>query len=197
MIFPNRISKEEVNQLPLQQYDGEIHIIADPKDVSAAMAEIRRHPIAGWDTETKPAFRRGQNHPTALLQIAVPGYAFLFQLLKTGVTHDMVRFFEDPAIKKPGVAILDDVRGLKKQRPFEPQGVVELADVATALGIETTGARNLTAIFLNFRISKNQQTSNWEKDPLSEAQLRYAATDAWICLEMYSYLERGGYLENL
>ena len=196
-MFPNRITKEEVNQLPSGRYEGEIEIISDPKDVAGAFAEIQRHPVAGWDTETKPAFKKGQNHPTALLQIAIPEKAYLFQLLKTGFTIEMVRFFENPNIAKPGVAILDDVRGLNKLRRFTPQGVEELADIATKLGIETTGARNLTAIFLGFRISKNQQTSNWEKDPLTEGQVRYAATDAWICLEIYNYLFRAGYLEKL
>ncbi|MEL6537736.1 MAG: 3'-5' exonuclease [Bacteroidota bacterium] len=196
-MFPNKITKEEVNQLPPGRYEGEVIIISDPKDVGPAMAEIQRHPIAGWDTETKPAFKKGQNHPTALLQIAVPEKVFLFQLLKTGFTRDMMRFFENPDIAKPGVAILDDVRGLKKLHPFEEKGVIELADMAHKLGIETTGARNLTAIFLGFRISKNQQTSNWEKDPLSEGQVRYAATDAWICLKICEYLFRTGYLEKL
>ncbi|HAA12165.1 MAG TPA: 3'-5' exonuclease domain-containing protein 2 [Cytophagales bacterium] len=196
-MFPNRITKEEVNQLPPGRYEGEVVIISDPKDVGPAMAEIQRHPVAGWDTETKPAFKKGQNHPTALLQIAIPDKVFLFQLLKTGFPLEMIRFFENPDITKPGVAILDDVRGLKKIRPFSESGVVELADLATKLGIETTGARNLTAIFLGFRISKNQQTSNWEKNPLTEGQVRYAATDAWICLEIFEYLFRTGYLEKL
>ena len=196
-MFPNRINKEEVNQLPPGHYEGEIIIVSEPAEVASAFAEINRHSVAGWDTETKPAFRKGQHHPTALLQIAVPGTTYLFQLLKTGFTLEMVRFFENGNIAKPGVAILDDVRGLKKLKKFEEAGVVELADLATKLGIETTGARNLTAIFLGFRISKNQQTSNWEKDPLSPGQVRYAATDAWICLEIYNYLDRTGYLEKL
>lgn len=195
-MFPNRITKEEVSELPPGRFEGEVVIVSDPKEVGPAFAEISRHPVAGWDTETKPAFRRGQHHPTALLQVAIPEKVFLFQLLKTGIPTEMVRFFENGDIAKPGVAILDDVRGLVKLRPFQEQGVVELADIAHQLGIETTGARNLTAIFLGFKISKNQQTSNWEKDPLSEAQVRYAATDAWICLEMYTYLLRCGYLEK-
>ena len=110
-----------------------------------------------------------------------------------GFPNELVALLEDSTILKVGVAILDDVRGLQKLINFKADGFIELADIAGDLGIVTCGLRNLAAIFLGVRITKTAQLTNWERPVINSKQSLYAATDAWICLEMYLFLER----ENL
>ncbi|GJM27971.1 MAG: 3'-exoribonuclease [Cyclobacteriaceae bacterium] len=188
MIYPSDITKDEVNKLPLRGYRGNIKVVDTPKDLAVAIKELRQHQFLGFDTETKPAFQKGVYHQVALLQLAVSDCVYLIRLNKIGFSPVLRRLFSDQGIKKVGISIRDDLAELKKLSNFEPQGVVELNDVAKNLGVVREGARNLTATFLHFRISKSQQTSNWERDQLTLKQQRYAATDAWVCYQIYEKL---------
>ena len=154
---------------------------------------MRKSSVLGFDTETRPVFRKGVHHNVSLLQLSTPKEAFLFRLNHLGFPNELVALLEDSTILKVGVAILDDVRGLQKLSNFKAGGFVELADIAGNLGIVTCGLRNLAAIFLGVRITKKAQLTNWERPEINSKQSLYAATDAWICLEMYLFLER----ENL
>ena len=128
------------------------------------------------------------------MQVAIPDKVFLFRLNKIGFPTALRSLFEGQKLKKVGISIRDDLKDLQKMAPYQPQQVIELNQVAKDLGVQNEGARNLTAIFLGFRISKSQQTTNWERDELTEQQLRYAATDAWVCLEIYRKLLYQGYI---
>jgi ribonuclease D len=199
-MFPRQITKEEINELPLQRYEGEVVLITDEASLDEALQEIRQHPVLGFDTETKPAFKKGVVHPVALLQIAVPHKVFIIRLSYTGFTRGLSDLFADPDIRKVGISIRDDIKDLRKLSleqgvHFEADNIMELNEVASDLEVEHAGVKKLTAIFLGFRVSKSQQTSNWENPRLTEKQIRYAATDAWVCLEIYNYLTEKGYLE--
>jgi len=86
------------------------------------------------------------------------------------------------------VAVHDDIRFLKSIRKFDPAGFIDLQNLVKNYGIQSSGLKKLTAIILGFRISKRQQVTDWEADTLSEAQQIYAATDAWVCHEIYRRL---------
>jgi len=161
--------------------------------VTDAIKTLRKYPVLGFDTETRPVFRKGVQHKVSLLQLSTPEEAFLFRLNHFGFPNALVEILEDSAILKVGVAILDDIRGLQKLSNFKAEGFINLADIAGDLGIVTCGLRNLAAIFLGVRITKRAQLTNWERPVINSKQSLYAATDAWICLEMYLFLER----ENL
>ena len=191
--FPERLGKEHIKTLPVRAFDGKIHLITEIKDVTEAIKTLRKYPILGFDTETRPVFRKGVNHNVSLLQLSTLEEAFLFRLNHLGFPNELVALLEDSSILKVGVAILDDVRGLQRLSNFKADGFIELADIAGDLGIVTCGLRNLAAIFLGVRISKKAQLTNWERPVINSKQSLYAATDAWICLEMYLFLER----ENL
>ena len=191
--FPERLGKEHIKTLPIRAFDGKIHLITDMKEVSDAIKTLRECSVLGFDTETRPVFRKGVKHNVSLLQLSTSKEAFLFRLNYLGLPNELVALLEDSAILKVGVAILDDVRGLQKLRNFKAGGFIELADIAGELGIITCGLRNLAAIFLGVRITKKAQLSNWERPVINSKQSLYAATDAWICLEIYLFLE----LENL
>ncbi len=198
-MFPLQITKEELNALPLQQYEGKVVLVATYPQLQQAIKEIRQYDVLGFDTETKPAFRKGVWYYISLLQIAVPGKVFLLRLNHTGFVQELCDLFADPAINKVGISIQDDLKSLKKlaerdHLAFEPEYITEINDIAKELGVQHAGVRNLTAVFLGFRVSKAQQTSNWENPQLTEKQIRYAATDAWVCLEIYDRLAEWGYL---
>src|SRR5262249_47533524 len=125
------------------------------------------------------------------MQIALSEKVFLIRINKTGVQKEIIQFLENENIGKAGVALRDDIKALQRLKPFEPAGVIELADLAKRAGLEIEGVKKLTGLLLGFRISKSVQTSNWEATTLNEKQILYAATDAWVCLQIYNKLKSG------
>lgn len=196
MIFPADITKDQVNRLPLKEYRGKIQVVDNIMGLNKAVKMLDQYPYLGFDTETKPAFRKGVYHHVSLLQLAVKDMVFLVRLNKLGFPDILQELFFNRDRLKVGISIRDDLVELKKLADFNPDGIVELNEVAKDLGVVRQGARNLTATFLGFRISKSQQTSNWENERLSQKQQRYAATDAWVCFRIYDKLVKQGFLEN-
>ncbi|HQQ96729.1 MAG TPA: 3'-5' exonuclease [Cyclobacteriaceae bacterium] len=182
------ISNDEINLLPLGAFEGEIVVVEDGDEVHTAIREISHHKKVGFDTETKPVFVRGHFNQVAILQIALPNKVFIFRLKATGVTPEMAGFLSNSGIEKVGVAVRDDIKALQHLRPFTPGGFVDLAPMAKAAGLEVESVKKLTGLLLGFRISKSAQTSNWEADVLNDKQISYAATDAWVCLQIYDVL---------
>ena len=187
--FPERLNKEHIKNFPIMSFKGKMHLIKEKKDLKEALKILRRESVLGFDTETRPSFKKGENYSVSLLQLSTSDEAFLFRLNHLGLPDDLVSLLADPDILKVGVAILDDVRALLKLKKFDAEGFVELAKIASELGIVTCGLRNLAAIFFGVRISKKAQLTNWERPEFNSGQALYAATDAWICLEMYRFLE--------
>lgn len=180
-----KISKEELNNLPLLRYEGKVRLVDQTSEVKKAMSQLSAAEVVGFDTETKPTFKKGQYHPVALLQLAIPTVVYVIRLNKTGMTEEIVNFFENEQIEKVGIGLRDDIKDLQKIAPFDPQGFVDLNEMASELELESIGARNFSGMFLKKRISKSQQVSNWENPTLTPGQVTYAATDAWICLDIY------------
>lgn len=193
-MFPTTISKEEVNTLPLSAFEGKIIVIANADQLSSVFEKINKHSVVGFDTETKPTFRKGEVNDVAMIQIALPDEVFLIRTNFTGITDEIHAFLQNNKITKVGVALRDDLKDLNRLRKFTPKLFVELNKLVKEIGIEANGLRKLVAIILGYRISKNAQVSNWEAEKLTQKQLQYAATDAWVCLEMYQTLEQKGYL---
>lgn len=193
-IFQEYVTPEEVNALPLTYYNGKIVLVNKADSVQAAVDEIGKFPVLGFDTETKPTFIKGQFYHISLIQLAIPGKVFLFRINHTGFTQPLIDLFSNEKILKVGVGLRDDIIGLQKIHNFEPAGFEELHKYVVDLGVRNTGLRKLAAILMKVRISKGQQTSNWENVILSKNQQSYAATDAWICLEMYNLLEEKGFV---
>lgn len=192
--FDLTIDKEKLNDLPLFRFEGPIRVIQADKDVEAAVADLERETILGFDTETRPAFRKGQNYPPALLQLAGHREVYLFQLLKLKNLDPIHRLLANPQIVKTGVAIRDDIRKLREHYEFDAAGFVELSEATQRAGIVNTGLRSLAGILLGIRISKGAQVSNWSRADLSTSQVQYAATDAWVSRCLYEQLHKAGLL---
>ncbi|OYX21935.1 MAG: 3'-5' exonuclease [Algoriphagus sp. 32-45-6] len=197
-MIPYSITKEELNELPLGQFDGEIFMIDHPDQVEEAVDFLEDQSIIGFDTETKPAFRKGQFNPVALLQLSTPHQAFLFRLNKIGFPDSLRSLLEKENVVKVGAAVHDDLKGLRKLTDsFFPKSFFDLNDELKKVGFHNVGVRNLCGMVLKIRISKSEQVSNWEAENLTEKQQRYAATDAWACLEVFQVLKNEGYLDPL
>ncbi len=189
-MFAEKISKEELLELPLKQFEGDIVMVETPKMAKIAVKYLQDFDVIGFDTETRPSFRKGDNHQVALLQLATNEKAFLIRVQKVGLSQGIRELFINSDILKPGVAIRDDLKVLQKIQNFRPAGFIELQEIARQIGINDFSLKKLCAIILGFRISKSQQLSNWESDQLTEQQLLYAATDAWASLKIYEKLEQ-------
>jgi ribonuclease D len=184
-MFKEKISGEELTDLPLKWFEGKIIVVDRQEQLKHVAGLLSEHKVIGFDTETRPSFKKGKINKVALLQLSTPQQAFLFRVKKIGLPKEIRKILSDPEIVKPGVAIRDDIKALRGIKEFEPAGFIELQDHAKDLGIQNFSLKKLAAIVLGFRISKSQQLSNWESDFLSEAQQIYAATDAWVALEIY------------
>lgn len=194
MMFPLSITKDEVMDRPLKSFEGKVVIAADAKGMDQALAEINQFDVVGFDTEAKPTFKKGQIRNISLVQIATEKKVYLLRTHHVGITDSLHEFLQNPSIEKVGIGLLDDYNLLNRLRPFKPDGFIDLNDMFTELGAEKIGARNLAAMVLDIRISKSAQTSNWEVDQLTQKQIRYASTDAWIGLEIYKKLTFWGYI---
>jgi len=189
-MYRKTISRDELNSLPLGSFKGNIRVIEDLEGINEVLSLIQKVKCLGFDTETRPSFNKGPNNRTALLQLATGNDAFLFRINKIKLPDTLVRILSDSDIIKVGGAIRDDIKGLQKYSDFAPAGFIDLQNYVSDFGIESNGLRKLAGIVLNFRISKRYQVSNWENKKLSEGQLKYAATDAWVSYKVYLELEK-------
>jgi ribonuclease D len=183
-----KITKEEVNALPLKAYEGPVSVINSKGKLKEALAEIRRESVLGFDTESRPSFKKGQNYPASLIQLGGASHVWLFQIQKLKDLSGLWNLLADRNLVKAGVAIADDIKKLQDIRDFKPGGFVEIADLTQQAGILNTGLRSLAGLLLNFRISKRAQVSNWARSDLSEVQVQYAATDAWVSRLLYEHM---------
>jgi len=188
MIFKETITKEEINDLPLRYFEGDIIVVDKFWKAKEAAKILERHSVIGFDTETRPSFKKGVVNKVALLQLSTHGHAFLIRLNMLGLPSVIKKILTNPHIIKSGVAIHDDIKALKEIKSFSPGGFIELQDHVKDFGIRNFSLKKLSAIVLGFRISKSQQLSNWEALNLTEGQKIYAATDAWVSLRIYEYL---------
>ena len=180
-----KISKAEINELPLIAWEGEIQILESAEEMEAAASILANESHLGFDTETRPSFKKGDYYPPALIQLATEHCVYLFRISETETFDPLLPILESPDILKTGVAIKDDVKELRAIEDFTPNGFVEIADITVKLGYENRGLRALAGLLLQGRISKAAQVTNWARPKLDNKQVRYAATDAWISREIY------------
>lgn len=194
MKFLKNISKEDVLKLPLIKYQGEIIVVDSFREFNKYIDKLYSESVWGFDTETKPSFKKGASNQNvvSLLQLSSENIAFLFRLNKIGLPDELLNFLTDEKFTKVGLAIKDDIKMLNKREIVNRESFIDLQSIASDYGIEELSLRKLSAIVLGKRVSKNQQMSNWDADLLSEKQIIYAATDAWVCYMIYKNLINSG-----
>jgi ribonuclease D len=184
-MYSPSISKEELNDLPIRAFEGTIHVVDSIEKVADAVAYLSNTKLLGCDTETRPNFKKGQRNRVALLQLSDSKHCFLFRLNMIGLPKEVAAILQRTDIKKVGAAIRDDITALQKLTPFTQNGFIDIQKMVDDYGIEAKSLKKMSAIVLKIRISKTQQLSNWECPALTPAQQLYAATDAWVSLEVY------------
>jgi ribonuclease D len=189
--YPESISPEELQKIELSWFKGEIVVVEDIKSFNESFPRLLNSDILGFDTETRPSFRKGRKNKVSLIQLANEDLACLIRINRIGIPHELAELLSNPRVIKAGVAVHDDIRFLKKVEGFTPSGFIDLQKFVRDFGIQSSGLKKLSAIVLGFRISKRQQVTDWEAEYLTEAQQVYAATDAWVCHQIYRKLIDG------
>jgi len=189
-MFQSTITKEEIRLLSKKSFEGRIIVIDNFSAFKKFIPLMKLEKLWGFDTETRPAFKKGTFNKPALIQFSNEAYAFLFRLNRIGLPEELAEVIEDPGILKIGVALHEDLKDLGIYKKIKPEGFTDLQKYTGQFGIESNGLDKLTAIILGFRISKSQQVTDWERRNLSPQQISYAATDAWVCYRIYKELQR-------
>ena len=189
-MFASEISKEELHELSLVHFEGQIRVIERPDEANAVVDRLKLLPVLGFDTETRPSFTKGIINNVALLQLATATEVYLFRLCKMRIPKSLLALLSNPDILKIGAAIKNDIDTLQRIAKIRPRGFVDLQDMVRKFDIKDISLAKMAGIVLGVRISKSQQLSNWENSVLTEAQQRYAATDAWMCYLIYEKLNQ-------
>ncbi|MDE6329671.1 MAG: 3'-5' exonuclease domain-containing protein 2 [Muribaculaceae bacterium] len=187
------ISKAELAKLPAADYHGEIHMVDSPDLVDAAVNALSKADIIGFDTETRPSFKKGQSHQVALLQLATRTDCYLFRLNIIGLPAPVKSILEDESLLKIGVSLHDDFHNLHRLHDLTPKGFIDLQPYVKKFGIADNSLSRIYGILFDRRISKGQRLTNWESPSLTPAQQAYAAFDALSCIQIYDYLQSGGF----
>ena len=188
-LIRNTISKAEIAQLPKVLFEGRIFVVYTEADTEKAVEYLKTQQIVGVDTETRPSFKRGMTHKVALLQIATTDTCFLFRPNRIGMPESLQNFLMSDVLKI-GLSLKDDFMMLRRRKDVhaEEGNWIELQDYVGRFGIEDRSLQKIYANLFGQKISKSQRLTNWEAETLTEAQMKYAATDAWACVEIYNCL---------
>ncbi|WP_081646986.1 3'-5' exonuclease [Limisalsivibrio acetivorans] len=181
----NRMSREYIASLPALRFKGDIVTVRTEQEAERCASVLMKHEMIGFDTESRPSFRKGVMYPVSLLQLSTEHKAYLFQLGTTGISSAMKDLLESEDTKKVGIGIRDDIKKLKELNTFDEGGFIDLGEMASAKGIIQFGARSLAARYLGMKLVKTMQKTNWARSELTRKQRVYAATDAWVCLKLY------------
>ena len=189
-LIQNKVDKKTIATFPTVSFPGKIVVVLSASEAERAVDFLLTQPVLGFDTETRPSFKKGIQHKCSLLQVSTSNCCFLFRLNYIGLCPAIKRLLEDTTVTKVGLAWSNDAHGLHQLGDFQMGTFVDLQDMARKLGIEDQSLAKLYANVFGERISKRQQLTNWERDVLDEAQKRYAATDAWACVQLYIEFKR-------
>ena len=188
-----RLTKEEINEMPLAKYEGDIHVLSSQDNIQKSINYLLTQKVIGFDTETRPIFSKGPVNAPSIMQLAGENAVYVYQLDSDRMFETLSQILSNKKITKCGVSVDRDLIELMYLSPFDPCSFVDLGDTARDKLIPHHGLRGLAALFFNYRISKGSRTSDWSRRKLSNAQISYAATDAWVSLELFKKLDH----ENL
>lgn len=183
----NEIIKK--TEYDLINFTGKIHLITSDAELAGIANELSTAKHLGFDTETRPSFKKGDIFKVSLLQLSTENNAYLIRLGKVTQFQLLKAIFENKEIVKVGVAIRDDIKQLQKLFSFSPDNFIELQEIAKLKGLKNFGLKGMTEEVLQARLSKKAKITNWDAHELTNQQILYAATDAWIGLQLFQKLE--------
>ncbi len=189
-VIYNKYDKRKISGLPRELFGGRIIVVITPQEAKKAVDYLMTYSLLGFDTETRPSFKKGKQNLVSLIQVSPLDTCFLFRINMMGITSDILRLLEDTSIPKIGVSVHDDILSLHKRVGFTPGIFIDLQERVRKIGVEDMSRQKLYANIMGKKISKTQQLSNWEANILTEKQKLYASTDAWACLILYNEILR-------
>ncbi|MCD7914445.1 MAG: 3'-5' exonuclease domain-containing protein 2 [Tannerellaceae bacterium] len=189
-LYVNSITKVEIAQLPVEEYTGRVLVIDTEAEAEKAVAYLQKHKVVGFDTETRPSFKKGQRYKVSLIQFCTEEICFLFRLNYMGFPKALKDFVAGEETMKIGLSLRDDFNAMKKRTSIEPANFVDLQNMVGSYGIEDFSLQKIYAILFGKKIYKGQRLTNWEAAMLTESQKKYAALDAWACLRIYNQLNQ-------
>lgn len=187
--YTHTIKKEDIALLPTEEFTGRIIVIDTEADTEKAVAYLNQFDAVGFDTETRPSFKKGQRYKISLMQISTDEACFLFRLNRINIPEALEEFLANTNVLKIGLSLRDDFGAIRKRTEIKPMNFVDLQNFVKSYGIEDASLQKIYAIVFQKKISKGQRLTNWEADVLTEAQKKYAALDAWACLKLYNHLK--------
>ena len=187
--YTHTIKKEDIALLPVEEFTGRIIVIDTEADARKAVAYLNEFEAVGFDTETRPSFKKGQRYKISLMQISTDEACFLFRLNRINIPEVLEEFLANTNVLKIGLSLRDDFGAMRKRTDIKPMNFIDLQNFVTPYGIEEASLQKIYAIVFHKKISKGQRLTNWEADVLTEAQKKYAALDAWACLKLYNHLK--------
>ena len=188
--YTHTITKEEISLLEIEEFLGRIIVIDTEKDTDKAVSYLSGFEAVGFDTETRPSFKKGTRYKISLMQISTDEACFLFRLNRIGIPQSLEDFLVNDKILKIGLSLRDDFGAIRKRADIKPANFLDLQNYVGQFGIEDASLQKIYAILFDKKISKGQRLSNWEADVLTEQQKKYAALDAWACLKIYNQLNQ-------
>lgn len=188
--YTHTITKEEISLLEIEEFPGRILVIDTEKDADKAVSYLTQFEVVGFDTETRPSFKKGTRYKISLMQISTDEACFLFRLNRIGIPQSLEDFLVNDKILKIGLSLRDDFGAMRKRTDIKPANFLDLQNYVGQFGIEDASLQKIYAILFDKKISKGQRLSNWEADVLTEQQKKYAALDAWACLKIYNQLNQ-------
>lgn len=187
--YTHTIKKEDIALLPIEEFTGRIIVIDTEADAEKAVAYLNQFDAVGFDTETRPSFKKGQRYKISLMQISTDEACFLFRLNRINIPEALEEFLANGNVLKIGLSLRDDFGAIQKRTDIKPKNFIDLQNFVKPYGIEDASLQKIYAIVFQKKISKGQRLTNWEADVLTEAQKKYAALDAWACLKLYNHLK--------
>lgn len=189
--YKETILKEEIDALePLTYPDGRIVVINTVAEAFIACRDLSSSgEVLGFDTETKPSFKKGVSNKIALMQISKGNVCYLFRLCKIGIPQCLTELLGNKEITKVGLSLNDDFHQIRRTRGCELNGFVDIQKIAPQFGIKEMSLKKIYAIVFGKKISKAQQLTNWEAETLDAKQQMYAAIDAWACVDLFRHFE--------
>ena len=182
------ITKEIISTLEQETFAGRIITIQLLSEAKKAVKYLSKYSMIGFDTETRPSYKKGLRYSVSLIQLATEDTCFLFRLNMIGFPQCLIDLLSNPDVKKIGLSLRDDFAVMNRRQVFTPDGFIDLQKIVPKYGITDISLQKVYAILFNKKISKNQRLTNWEADILTDSQKKYAATDAWACLKIYNKL---------
>ena len=174
---------------------NQIQLVANAQQAADALQELAGVSALGFDTESKPTFAKNEaSGGPHIVQLSTLDKAWIFQLEDADCRRAVALLLEAPALIKAGFGLGDDRRRIISKLGVDPQGVLDLNTVFRERGYrKDMGVRGAVAVLFNQRFIKSRKatTSNWANVRLTEAQLIYAANDAYAALRVFEALGLG------